>query len=419
MSNLRPTVLGYDSETLTNPPGQWRELRGLWLLIVISAIAPFMINGVLPANSAVMAEYRVSYALVQWTLTIFMCAVLVAQPVLGYCADRWGRRPVMILSLCLFAVGCFVSASASSMTVLLLGRVLQGFGGSVCSFLPRTIVRDIYPQDRAASMIGYITMAMMIAPMFSPAVGGWITDTFDWRYIYGVLGTIGLVVAFASWTSLKETRDDSTQVSQVSFFSAAKTLLSMPEFLSYTLLMAGSVGIYYAFLASAPYLMMEVGGVSASLFGQLFIMVAIGYLLGNAVAGFLSERIGVRRMIRLGQIPLVIGVLGFWLSLKFESSFALFVPMMFVAFSNGMSLPSLTSGAMSVYPPLAASASGIAGAVQTGVGILLTMSLGFLLPQSESWFQVMVTLSASCGLIAWYWGQRGAGRPGEASTVRR
>lgn len=364
-----------------------------------------MINGVLPANSAIMAEFEVSYASVQWSLTIFMLALLIAQPILGYYADRWGRRPVMYLSLSLFALGCFVSASASSMTVLLIGRFLQGFGGSVCTFLPRAVVRDLYPQDRAASMIGFMTMAMMMAPMFGPAFGGWVTDQFDWRYIYIILGTVGAVVALIAWRLLDETRREAEAGNTVPFFEALLTLMSIPDFRSYAFLIAGSVGVYYSFLGSAPYLVMEVREQSASVFGRWFIVVALGYLSGNTAAAFLSERVGIKRMITLGQIPLVIGILGFWLSLFFESPGALFFPMACIAFSNGMSLPSLNTGAMNVHPPLAASAAGISGALQTGVGIVLTILLGMLLPVSEIWFQIVVSCSAACGLFAWHLGR--------------
>ena len=384
----------------------WRDLRRIWLLIVISAVAPIMINGVLPANSTIMAEFKVSYALVQWTLTIFMLALLIAQPILGYCADRWGRRPVMYLSLGLFAFGCFVSASASSMTVLLIGRFLQGFGGSVCTFLPRAVVRDLYPQDRAASMIGFMTMAMMMAPMFGPAFGGWVTDQFDWRYIYIILGTVGAVVAVIVWRSMAETQRKTDAEKSVPFFKALVALMSMREFRSYAFLIAGTVGVYYSFLGSAPYLVMEVREQSASAFGRWFIVVALGYLAGNAAAALLSERIGIQRMITLGQIPLLIGTLGFWLSLFFDSPGALFFPMACIAFSNGMSLPSLNTGAMNVHPPLAASAAGISGALQTGVGIVLTILLGVLLPVSEIWFQIVVTCSVACGLSGWYLGQK-------------
>ena len=155
---------------------------------------------------------------------------------------------------------------------------------------------------------------------------------------------------------------------------------------------------------------MEVREQSASAFGRWFIVVALGYLSGNTAAAFLSERMGIRRMITLGQIPLMIGILGFWLSLYFDSPGALFFPMACIAFSNGMSLPSLNTGAMNVHPPLAASAAGISGALQTGVGIVLTILLGILLPISEIWFQIVVTLSVTCGLSAWYfWRNDGLG----------
>jgi len=291
------------------------------------------------------------------------------------------------------------------MSILLLGRFLQGFGGAVCTFLPRTIVRDLYHKDRAASMIGYMTMAMMTAPLFGPAFGGWVTDTFDWRYLYGILGMVGAAVAFFSWRSLVETAKATNTVQKVSFFNAAKTLLVIPEFRAYAFLTAGAVGVYYAFLGSAPYLIMEEGGVSASMFGRFFIVVAVGYLLGNTVAALLSERIGVQGMIRWGQIPLVLGIIGFWLSLLSDSPLAIYFPMMFIAFSNGMSIPSLTSGAMSVYEPLAASASGIVGTMTTGVGIFMTVILGALLPHSAIWFQIMVTLSVCLGLAAWHLNQ--------------
>ena len=395
-----------DNSVATQGAGRlWRDFRRIWLLVVISAVAPIMINGVLPANSAIMAEFNVSYALVQWTLTIFMLALLIAQPILGYCADRWGRRPVMYLSLGVFALGCFVSASAGSMTTLLIGRFLQGFGGSVCTFLPRAVVRDLYPQDRAASMIGFMTMAMMMAPMFGPAFGGWVTDQFDWRYIYIILGAVGAIVAVIVWRSLAETRGKTDAEQSVPFFKALVTLMRMPEFRSYAFLISGSVGVYYSFLGSAPYLVMEVRGQSASAFGRWFIVVALGYLSGNTAAAFLSERVGIKRMITLGQIPLVVGILGFWLSLFFDSPGALFFPMACIAFSNGMSLPGLNTGAMNVHPPLAASAAGISGALQTGLGIVLTILLGLLLPISEVWFQIVVTCSAACGLFAWHFGR--------------
>ena len=144
-------------------------------LIAISAIGPMALNGVLPATTAIMEDLSTRFEVVQLVLTVFLAANLVSQVVLGPAADRYGRRPVMLFSLVVFFIGSMACAMAQSIEWLLFARCIQGFGGAVCVFLPRTVVRDIYSRDKAASVIGYITTAMMIAPLFAPATGGWIT----------------------------------------------------------------------------------------------------------------------------------------------------------------------------------------------------------------------------------------------------
>lgn len=142
------------------------------VLIGISAIGPMALNGVLPATTAVMADLNTRFEVVQMLLTVFLVASLLSQLVLGPAADRYGRRPVMLVSLVVFCIGSIACAFAVSIEWLLVARFVQGIGGAVCVFLPRTVVRDIYSQNKAASVIGYITTAMMVAPLFTPALGG-------------------------------------------------------------------------------------------------------------------------------------------------------------------------------------------------------------------------------------------------------
>jgi len=125
-------------------------------------------NGVLVANTAVMHDLSTNYGTAQLVLTIYLVASMISQTTLGNLADSHGRRPVMIGALCLFAFGSFICAAASSIEMLLAGRFIQGFGSSVCVFLPRTIMRDVHPKDKAASKIGYMVTAMMVAPLFAP-----------------------------------------------------------------------------------------------------------------------------------------------------------------------------------------------------------------------------------------------------------
>lgn len=386
----------------------------LLLLVAVSAIGPLTLNGVLPASSAVMADLDTPFETVQLVLTLFLAANLVSQLVLGPAADRLGRRPVMLFSLLVFAAGSVLCALAPSIELLLLGRFVQGVGGAVCVFLPRTIVRDLHSQDRAASVIGYMTTAMMVAPLFGPALGGWVTDHTSWRLMYVALAIMALLLTLVAWRVQPETRQIADRSSDEGpgsgWLSSSRELLSDTRFVACTGLLAGCVGVYYGFLAGAPFVGMESRGMSASSYGLWFAMVAIGYLSGNLVAGRFSERVGVARMIRFGMVPFIAGVCLFWLLLPLQHPLALFLPMMVVAFSNGVSLPSMFTLAMSFRPALAASASGLAGSAQTGFGVLLSMLMGWLLPSGDLWLFVLVGLSALISLFSLWKLNRATGR---------
>jgi len=413
----------------------------LLLLVGISAIGPVTMNGVLPATSAVMIDLQTSYGTAQLVLTVFLIATFAAQIVLGRAADRYGRRPVMVFGLAVFTVGSLLCSISPNIEALLAGRFVQGFGASVCVFLPRTIVRDAWSRDRAASVIGWMTTAMMVAPLFGPALGGWVTDTLDWHWMYRGLALIGLVFTLLAALFQRETLGMSSHArSATSVASVAvpvtagkgavteavtgagavvahgatgrpgqpgpardpgamRLLWGEASFRSLALLLAGSVGVYYSFLAGAPYLAMERRGMAASDYGLWFGMVGIGYLAGNLVAGSLSARLGAFRMIRLGLVPMGAGIVAFWLASGSTHPVALFLPMQLFAFSNGMSLPNVISAAMSVRPELAGTASGLAGSLQTGSGVLLTLAIGFVLPSGDLWLPAAMSL---CVLLAFY-----------------
>jgi len=380
-------------------------LPPILLLIGISAVGPLVLNGVLPANTAVMAEFNTRYGVAQLVLTVFLLATLFGQIFLGSAADRFGRRPIMLLSLAGFSVGGFLCALAPQMEWLLAARFVQGFFASACTVLPRTMVRDVYGRDKSASMIGYMTVAMMVAPLFGPALGGWVTDNFNWRFLYAGLGVAGAVFCFFCVFFLHETQSsDAKPANGFSILTSSRDLLQLRAFIASALMLCGSIGLYYAFLAGAPFVMMESRGFSASVYGAWFAMVASGYLTGNLIAGRFSERLGIDRMIFFGAIPGMTAVALLWLFSSAVHPLSLFAPMFLVALSNGMSLPSVMSAAMSVRPDLISSAAGLAGAIQVGFGVVLTYILGLLLPYGEYWLFVLMSFSAAIWMIGlWFW----------------
>ena len=241
---------------------------------------------------------------------------------------------------------------------------------------------------------------MMMAPLFGPALGGWVTDVSSWRYMYAGLAVFSLVLLGLCAVFQRESLNRSAQSKKPEFLSSCRLLLSSWEYVSLLLLTCGSVGIYYSFLGAAPFVVMELRGFSASQYGLSFMMVAIGYLSGNLIAGRFSERVGVDRMIRIGLIPGVVGMILFWVLSPWQHPFGLFIPMFFIALSNGSSLPNLTSAMMSVHPDVAGAASGLAGTLMTAGAIFFTFSLALVLQNSALPLLLMMTLSsaiAGCG----------------------
>ena len=375
-------------------------LPPLFLLVGICAVGPIVLNGVLPANTAIMAEFNTRYGVAQLVLTVFLLATLFGQVVIGSAADRFGRRPIMLLSLAGFSIGGFLCALAPQMEWLLVARFVQGFFASACTVLPRTMVRDVYGRDKSASMIGYLTVAMMVAPLFGPALGGWVTDNFNWRFLYAGLGVAGAVFCLLCVYRLHETQSpDAKPIQGFSMLTSFSGLLKLKPFIASVMMQCGSVGLYYAFLAGAPFVMMESRGFSASVYGAWFAMVAVGYLTGNLIAGRFSERLGIDRMIFIGAIPGIAAIALFWLLSTSIHPLSLFVPMFLVSLSNGMSLPSVMSAAMSVRPDLISSAAGLAGAIQVAFGVVLTYVLGLMLPYGDYWMFVLMSVSTIIWLI--------------------
>lgn len=351
-----------------------------------------------PANTQIMRDFATEYGVAQLILTAYLIAMAVSQLLLGAFSDQFGRRPIMMVGLGIFIAGSVICAIAPSLEVLLLGRAVQGAGGSVGIAMSRAIVRDVYSRAKSASVIGYISMAMVIAPMVGPAIGGTLTQHSSWRFIFWFLVFAALVLLFLVLAQLNETlREHSSRSARPGLLPSARTLLREPTFASYVVNMAFAAGMFFAFLAGAPYLVMEVMQRSPSEYGLYFSITAFGYLCGNFVSGRHSEAQGPERMMAMALAPSSIGLALFWLLYGSMHPLALFIPMFFIAFSNGLTIPNSTAAALSVRPDLAGAASGISGALQIGIGAALSVIVGFA--QNGEFWPLLTVMTAS-GIVS-------------------
>jgi DHA1 family bicyclomycin/chloramphenicol resistance-like MFS transporter len=350
------------------------------LLIALAATAPLALQIFLPALPAIQAHFGVSTGIAQLVFSLSIFANAIATLAFGPLSDRFGRRPTIIFGMLAFTAGSALSAVAPDVWTLILARILQSIGGAAGMVLARAVVRDLYARERAAQMIAYLIMAMVVAPMLAPTIGALLTDGFGWRAVFWFTTVAAVVLTLLVVRHLFETRPPEAGVGGFGLLGGAGYLLRQPTFLAYVLQSSFAISVFFSFLGGAPYFMVSILGRPATEYGLYFILVSGGFMAGNFTSARVGQRVGLDRMIWLGSVLALAGVLV--AALLLESGLwhpvALFGPMMIAGFANGLSVPNAQAGAVSVDPALAGTASGLAGFGQMFMAGLVSQAVGML-----------------------------------------
>jgi DHA1 family bicyclomycin/chloramphenicol resistance-like MFS transporter len=314
---------------------------------------------------------------VQLTISLYFAGLACAQLALGALSDRFGRRPVLLVGFTITVLTSLAAAAASSIAVLVIARTTQAFGASTGIVIGRAIVRDLYSRDRAAAMLGWVTMSTVLIPMFGPLIGGLLDEHFGWRSIFLFIGAGALVTVTWAALSLPETRSPQAAAgaSMTQLGKEWRALLSTRAFLGYVLLAGMISGSYYAILGGAPHVVITQMSRSTAELGIWFVLSSLGYMLGNFCAGRYSVRYGVNAMIWWGLLVELLGGALAMVLVRFcpdAGPIIVFVPSCIIYIGNGIGLPNAIAGAVSVRPQAAGIASGVAGFGQMGYGAMVS-----------------------------------------------
>ena len=358
-----------------------RTAPHLVTLILLAGIAALNMSIFLPSLNGMTVYFGTDYAVMQLAVSGYLAATAVLQIFVGPLADRFGRRPMVLGALAIFVLATLGAVMAPTVEVFLAFRLLQA-AVVTTMVLSRAIVRDMVPDDQAASMIGYVTMGMALVPMIGPAIGGALDQAFGWHASFAFLALAGLGVLALAYHDLGET----VAGSGMDFRAQMRTypeLLTSPRFWGYVACAAFGSGAFFALLGGASFVAGAVFGLSPFWTGIALGSPAIGYALGNGLSGRFSVRLGIDRMILIGT---AVASAGMGLSMILTLA-GLSHPLLFFGFctmlglGNGLMLPNATAGSLSVRPHLAGTASGLGGAIMIGGGALLSAAAGTLLTE--------------------------------------
>ena len=365
-------------------------------LVLLAALSTLSLNLFLPSLSNIAQTFAADYALVSLSMGGYLAITALLQLVIGPMSDRFGRRPVLLCCLAIFVVGSVGCWLAGDIYSFLLFRALQAavIAGWVIAM---AMIRDTHEESEAASLIGYVAMSMAVAPMLGPMIGGLLDEFFGWRSSFALYSLMGVALLLLCSFDLEETNRSPSATFAVQF-QAYPELLGSRRFWGFTLCAIFSTGAFYIFLAGVPLVAARQFSISPGLLGFYMGTITAGFACGSFIAGRYSKHYSRARMMIGGRSIAVFGLAtGLLLFLAGHAhGVTLFVATIFVGLANGISMPSVNAGAISMRPNLAGSAAGLVGASTVGAGALLTLLTGLLLEQGDAAIRLLaIMLSVS------------------------
>ena len=172
--------------------------------MLLTGLSVLTLNMFLPSLTNIAASLEADYALVSLSISGYLGITAILQVIIGPLSDRFGRRPVLLVCVAVFALASVGCSQATDIWLFLTFRVFQGaiISGYTLSL---AVIRDTMPTQRVASLIGYLGMAMAVAPMIGPMLGGVLDEQFGWRATFVALSVLGVMTFAACWLDLGET----------------------------------------------------------------------------------------------------------------------------------------------------------------------------------------------------------------------
>lgn len=369
----------------------------------IMALNPVAMDIMLPALPNIGHAFRITDEnSVQNVLSVFILGFGVGQFAVGPLTDRFGRRPVLIIGIVLYIAASVLATFAPSFGALLLARLLQGLSTSATRVIATSIVRDCYTGRRMASILSLATMIFIAVPVVAPSFGQLIMLATDWRGIFAVLITYGVLALIWCALRLPETLPKSERESLElrKVLDNYRQTVTNGQTFGYSLAAGGVQAVLYGFVFSAEQIFTETFHLG-HLFPIAFACVAVGIAAASFLNSRLVGRLGMRVISHSALIMLLLATGTMAIAARFGLlPLPAFMPLAILCtFAFGLIFANFTALALEPQGHIAGTASSMFGTMTTLVSIAIGYSIGQGFDGSVVPFATGSTLSAIMALI--------------------
>ncbi|AQU80865.1 MULTISPECIES: multidrug effflux MFS transporter [Planococcus] len=269
------------------------------LMGALTTLVPFTIDMYLPAFPILADVYETNASSVQLSLTACLLGLAIGQLIAGALSDMHGRRKPLLISLVAYIVASIACIFAPNIYLFVFLRFIQGLAASGGLVISRAIVRDVSSGPELTRLFALLMVIGNLVPLIAPSIGSGVLLFADWKGIFMLLTTLGIVLLLLSAFRLTESLPSEKRVPSnlKSTFGNFAGILRNRQFTGYALAQGFLIGGVFAYVSGTPFIYQNIYGTSPQMFSVLFGMNGIGLIMGSYAVGRFSYRWSEKKLL--------------------------------------------------------------------------------------------------------------------------
>ncbi|MCR2100747.1 multidrug effflux MFS transporter [Campylobacter upsaliensis] len=343
------------------------KLRLIFILALMSSIAPLSTDMYLPALSQVKQSFETSEFLTQLSLASFFVAFALGQLIYGPLSDIFGRKIPALVGIFLFMLSSLFCVIIDNIYVFIILRFFEALGGCAGVVIARAIVNDLFELKEAASIFALMMVFSALAPMLSPSFGGFLIEYFSWHSIFATLFGLGILLFLLIFFALKESAPHlkRQKFSHKETLKSYSFVLKDKPFILYVSCASLVLAAMFAYITGSSFVFINFFGLSERDFGLLFGLNALGFVIFANINAKMVRKIDSEKILFYALIIMLISTLILFVNSLIKPNFWLFELSIFTSIALlGFIAPNTTTLAMARFKDHSGTASAVLGTSQ-------------------------------------------------------
>ena len=372
------------------------------------SVTALAIDALLPALDVIGIDLGVVLqADNQLLITMIFLGLGLGPLLFGPLSDAIGRKPSVYMGFSVFLLASFVCVQATSLEMMIVGRILQGIGLSAPRTICIAIIRDLYQGDYMARVMSFVTIVFLLIPIVAPAMGKFVLDSYTWQAIFYVQAAISVVVTIWFWLRQKETLAVNNRIPFQfhRLIKGTKETLSYKRTIGFTLISGFIVGSFLVYLSASQQIFQEQYGLKEE-FPYIFAGLAIAIGIAIFLNGSFVVKYGMEKLVTGSLIGYFLVSITYIIVFYNTPSPHIYLLLTFIAlqfFFIGFLFGNIRALAMEPVGHIAGIAAAITGFISTMMAVPISTLIGrFVATSTLPLFVGFACCSGISIIILWY-----------------